>query len=94
MNDFSMGIFVLWTVIPALTLGVALGEAPRSYPSSGVPPNSIAAAPAGPYVQQYSEPYRESPSYGVQTGYEGYLIPAPLPDATDSDEEGGFLSKR
>jgi hypothetical protein len=28
----------------------------------------------------------------VQTGFEGYLIPAPLPDAAGS-EDGGFLSK-
>lgn len=93
MNDFSMALFMLWTAVPALTLGVVLGEAPRPYPASGVPPNSIATAPIKPYVQQYAAPYGEPPSYGVQTGYEGYLIPAPLPDATDSDEEGGFLSK-
>jgi hypothetical protein len=77
-----------------LTLGVVLGEAPRSYPASGVPSNSIATAPVKPYVQQYSAPYRDPPLYGVQTGYEGYLIPAPLPDATGSEEDGGFLSKR
>jgi hypothetical protein len=77
-----------------LTLGVVLGEAPRSYPASGVPGNSIVTAPGKPYVQHYAVPYRDPQSYGLQTGYEGYLIPAPLPDETDSDEEGGFLSKR
>jgi hypothetical protein len=58
-----------------------------------LPSNSIASAPGKPYLPQYTLNYRESPSYGVQTGYEGYLIPAPVPDATDSDEEGGLLSK-
>jgi hypothetical protein len=76
-----------------LMLGAVLGEAPRPYPASGVPPNTIVTTPVKPYVQQYAAPYREPPSYGVQTGYEGYLIPAALPDTTDSDEEGGFLSK-
>ncbi|XP_023718995.1 uncharacterized protein LOC111870722 isoform X2 [Cryptotermes secundus] len=86
-----MALLMLWTAIPALMFGVVMCEAPRSYPASGVPFNSIATAPIKPYVQQYAEPYREPPSYGVQTGYEGYLIPAPLPEATDS-EGGGFLS--
>ncbi|KDR23539.1 hypothetical protein L798_14275 [Zootermopsis nevadensis] len=54
--------------------------------------NSITTSPAGKYVHQYTAPYRESPSYGVQTGYEGYLIPAPLADTTGSEEEGGFLN--
>jgi hypothetical protein len=55
--------------------------------------NSITASPVGSYVQHYTAPYRESPSYGVQTGYEGYLIPASVTDTTASEEEGGFLGK-
>jgi hypothetical protein len=88
-----MALMVLWPAIfLAVTLGAVSGEAPVPYPASGVPSNSVTSSTVGQYVQRYSAPYRESPSYGVQTGYEGYLIPAALPD-TDSDEEGGLLSK-
>jgi hypothetical protein len=93
MHCFSMALFVLWTALLASTFGMVLGEAPGSYPASSMSSNSITTSPVGPYVQQYTAPYRESPSYGVQTGYEGYLIPAPLTDTSGSDEEGGLLSK-
>jgi len=84
---------VLWTVILiAVILGAVSGEDPGPYPASGVPYNSVTSSSVGQYVQQYSAPYRETPSYGVQTGYEGYLIPAQSSD-TDSDEQGGLLSK-
>jgi hypothetical protein len=84
---------VLWTVILiAVIMGAVSGEDPGPYPASGVPYNSVTSSSVGQYVQQYSAPYRETPSYGVQTGYEGYLIPAQSSD-TDSDEQGGLLSK-
>lgn len=88
-----MALLVFWTAtFLAVTLGAVLGEVAGPYPSPGVPSNSVTSSSVGQYVQRYAAPYRESPSYGVQTGYEGYLIPAPPPD-TDSDEEGGLLSK-
>lgn len=93
MYYFSMALFVLWTALLVSILEIVLGEVPVSYPASGMVSNSITTSPAGKYVHQYTAPYRESPSYGVQTGYEGYLIPAPLADTTGSEEEGGFLSK-
>lgn len=93
LHHFSMTRLVLWSAIfLAVTLDAVSSEVPSSYPASGVPSNSITSASVGQYVQRYSAPYRESPSYGVQTGYEGYLIPASSPD-TDSVEEGGLLSK-
>jgi hypothetical protein len=84
---------VLWTAITiAAILGAVSGEDSGPYPASGVPYNSVTSSSVGQYIQQYSAPYRETPSYGVQTGYEGYLIPAP-PSDIDSDEQGGVLSK-
>jgi hypothetical protein len=84
---------VLWkAILSAVILGAASGEDPGPYPASGVPYNSVTSSSVGQYVQRYSAPYRETPSYGVQTGYEGYLIPVP-PSVTDSDEQGGLLSK-
>jgi hypothetical protein len=84
---------VLWTaILIAVILGAVSGDDSGSYPASGVPYNSVTSSSVGQYVQRYSAPYRETPSYGVQTGYEGYLIPA-SPSDTDSDEQGGLLSK-
>jgi len=84
---------LLWTaILSAVILGAVSGEDPGPYPASGVPYNSVTSTSVGQYVQRYSAPYRETPSYGVQTGYEGYLIPAPQSD-TDSYEHGGLLSK-
>ena len=84
---------VSWTaILIVVILGAVSGEDPGPYPASGVPYNSVTSTSVGQYVQRYSAPYRETPSYGVQTGYEGYLIPAPTSD-NDSDEHGGLLSK-
>ena len=93
LHHFSMALLVLWpAILIAVILGAVAGEDPGPYPASGVPYNSVASSSVGQYVQRYSAPYRETPSYGVQTGYEGYLVPAPQSGA-DSDEQGGLLSE-
>jgi hypothetical protein len=88
-----MALLVLWpAILIAVILGTVSGEDTGSYPASDVTHNSVSSSSVGQYVQRYSAPYGKTPSYGVQTGYEGYLVPTPESD-TDSAKQRGLLSK-
>jgi hypothetical protein len=87
-----MALLVMWpAILIAVILGTVSGEDTGPYPASGVPQNSVTSS-VGQYVQRYAAPYRETPNYGVQTGYEGYLVSAPE-SHIDSDKQRGLLSK-
>ncbi|XP_069704018.1 uncharacterized protein [Periplaneta americana] len=70
---------VVWTAL----LGTSLGDTLVPYPTPGV-----GATPVGQYVHQFST-YDEPSGFGVQTGYEGFLVPESPPDP---EKEGGFFS--